>query len=145
MLTDVDPVIDRLVAACQSFPEAVVTLSHGHPVAKAGERGKVFAVVGGGVKGEASRRERALLVKPAPEDREALEADARFWLPAYYGPAGWLGIDVDEHSDWQEICELLDASYRSVAIRRLTALLDARDQDGEQGAASVAAHAAQEP
>ena len=44
---------------------------------------------------------------------------------AYLGPYGWIGIDLDERTDWTEIAELLDASYRFTATKRNIAELDA--------------------
>lgn len=45
-------------------------------------------------------------------------------LPAYFGPPGWLGVDLTAGTDWQEISELVDASYRVTARRRLVKRLD---------------------
>ena len=52
------------------------------------------------------------------------------------GPSGWLGLDLDAHSDWIELAELLDASYRVTAPRRLVRELDAHNGvDGTAGEA----------
>ena len=48
----------------------------------------------------------ALLGAPA-----ALRQDARFWEPAYLWPHGWLAIDLDDDTDWEELAELLTDSY----------------------------------
>ena len=63
---------------------------------------------------------------PGPDERSALEADARFWVPAYLGPAGWLGLDLDERTDFEEVAELLEDSFRLTAAARLVAALDRR-------------------
>ena len=47
-------------------------------------------------------------------------------MPAYLGPYGWIGLDLDETTDWTEVAELLDASYRLTAPKKLIAELDAR-------------------
>jgi predicted DNA-binding protein (MmcQ/YjbR family) len=65
------------------------------------------------------------MVRPDPDDDPALRQDPRFWVPAYLGPSGWLGIDLDDDTDWQEIAELVDASYRVTAPRGLVTELDA--------------------
>lgn len=66
-----------------------------------------------------------VLVKVDASDREALQADDRFFLPAYLGPSGWLGLDFDRADvDWEEVRELVDASFRLVAPRRLVKQLD---------------------
>ncbi|PIM50355.1 phosphoribosylglycinamide formyltransferase, partial [Roseateles chitinivorans] len=58
-------------------------------------------------------------------DRKALEQDSRFFFPAYMGPFGWLGLDLTAAEvDWEEVTELLDASYRMVASKKLVKQLD---------------------
>jgi hypothetical protein len=51
----------------------------------------------------------------------------RVFVPPYFGPGGWIGIDVDEspETDWTFIAELIDTSYRQVALKRQVAALDA--------------------
>ena len=74
-----------------------------------------------------------LLVLPDPDDGDALAQDPRTWVPAYLGPSGWLGIDLDRSdTDWDEVAELLDASYRRVARATLLARLD-----GDEGSGSL--------
>jgi hypothetical protein len=64
---------------------------------------------------------------PDPGELPGLDEDSRFFLPAYYGPYGWRAIDLaGPDVDWDEIAELVDASYRMIAPRRLVAELDAR-------------------
>jgi predicted DNA-binding protein (MmcQ/YjbR family) len=68
-----------------------------------------------------------VIVQPDPADRRALIEEARVFVPAYLGPSGWLGVDVDgTDTDWAEVAELLDASYRLTAPKRLVAELDSR-------------------
>jgi hypothetical protein len=44
------------------------------------------------------------------------------------GPSGWLGLDftVRKKVDWDEVRELIDASFRMVAPKKLIKELDAR-------------------
>ena len=47
---------------------------------------------------------------------------ARFFIPAYIGPKGWFGLDLDAaHVDWKEIKRFVSASYRLVAPKSLAA------------------------
>jgi hypothetical protein len=64
------------------------------------------------------------VVQPDPGDRLALLQDPRVYVPAYLGPSGWIGFDVDEEDDWDEVAELLDASFRLTAPRGLVGELD---------------------
>jgi len=66
-------------------------------------------------------------VKVDDSDRKALEQDSRFDYPAYMGPSGWLGLDFTAADvDWDEVRELVDASYRLVAPKKLIKELDSR-------------------
>ena len=127
MYDEDDPWLGRLREMCGRMPECVEKVAHGRPTFRAGEKGKVFAYFGGSVKqpGGHERHEAGLLFQPDPEDRGALEQDGRTWSPAYLGPSGWLGLDLDrEDLDWDEVAELVEASYRQVASRTLLARLD---------------------
>lgn len=128
MFTDADPGLADLRRLCARLPEAEEFVSHGRPNFKAGATGKVFAMFGGSRKvrpGEHERHDFALLFKPDESERKALEEDARFFHPAYVGPYGWLGVDLDPVDvDWEEVAELVETSYRLVAPARLVARLD---------------------
>ncbi|WP_448221541.1 MmcQ/YjbR family DNA-binding protein [Gordonia iterans] len=120
MFEDDDPVLARLRALALALPEATEKVSHGRPNFRCG---KVFAVYGGGEKGSRARRDHALLFIPDPGEKAALEQDERFFVPAYYGPYGWLALDLSLDGDWDEVAELLDASFRQVAPKRAIAQL----------------------
>ena len=109
-----------------AFPGAEEHLSHGRVTFRARQ---LFAVFSGMTKATAAAPARqypcSLLVKVDPAEGTALSQDPRFYLPAYYGPAGWLGLDLGAAPvDWQEVAELLDMSYREVAGPRLVARPD---------------------
>lgn len=55
------------------------------------------------------------------ENADRVAADpARFYLPAYIGPRGWVALRLDMGAvDWAEAAELLHESYRLVAPKRL--------------------------
>jgi len=47
---------------------------------------------------------------------------ARFYMPAYVGSKGWVGLRLDVGEiDWEEVQELVTHSYRLVAPKRLAA------------------------
>jgi hypothetical protein len=53
----------------------------------------------------------------------AASDSARFYLPAYIGPRGWVGLRLDVgRIDWNEVAELVAGSYWLVAPKRLAAL-----------------------
>lgn len=106
------------------FPEATEKVSHGRPGFFVG---KMFAMYGGSTKetGDMTAVPHCVMVKVGESDRAALSADDRFFRPAYLGASGWLGLDFTRAGvDWAEVRELVDASYRLVAPRRLVRALD---------------------
>lgn len=68
----------------------------------------------------------SVCAKTLPGDHTAL-ADAqpdRFYLPAYVGPRGWVGLRLDiGEIDWEEVAELVSFSYRKTAPKRLAELV----------------------
>ena len=45
----------------------------------------------------------------------------------YFGPSGWLALNFEAADvDWQEVAELMEGSYRQVALKRMLAALDER-------------------
>lgn len=123
MFDDDDPVLQRVREIALAMPGAAEKVSHGRP---AMFTKKVFAYYGGSLKvdGDWEQHPQAIVVLPDPEDREALLSDPRVFIPAYLGPSGWIGLDLDDPTDWDEVTELLDASYRMTAPKTLVAQLD---------------------
>ena len=118
MYVDDDPLLVALRPVALGFPEAVEVEAHGRPTFRAG---KVFALYG-----VTERHPHVVGFKPDPDDRDALLQDPRVVVPPYYGPAGWLALDLAAAPpDWDEVRELLDASYRQVALKRMLRALDA--------------------
>jgi hypothetical protein len=108
------------------FPEAFEKISWGRPVFCAP---KIFVMYGGNAKTDVPREyisyPYAILVMVVESDRRALEQDTRFFYPAYMGPSGWLGLDLTAAKvDWDEVRELVDASFRMIAPKKLIKLVD---------------------
>lgn len=122
MFDDDDKYLARVRELCLALPESDEKVSHGRP---AFFTKKVFAYYGGSVKtgDEWTEHSSAVMVQPDPADRTALLEDPRTFAPAYLGPSGWIGINLDVDTDWTEIAELLDASFRLTAPKRAIAQL----------------------
>ena len=129
MFTDDDLGLAQVRTIALGFPEAFEKVSWGRPVFCAP---KIFVMYGGSVKTEVKGEYRqypySILVKVDESDRKALEQDSRFFFPAYMGPSGWLGLDLaaKKKVDWAEVAELIDASFRMTAPKKLIKLLDDR-------------------
>ena len=125
MFDDDDPVLAQVRRLVAAFPGADEKVSHGRP---AFFTTKAFAYYGGSRKadGEWVQHPQSIVVQPDPDDRRALLEDPRVFVPAYLGPSGWIGVDLDEDGDWEEAAELLDASFRLTAPARLVRQLEER-------------------
>lgn len=128
MFHDDDLGLARLRTIALGFPEAFEKVSWGRPVFCAP---KMFVMYGGnektGAPGEMIAHPYSMLVKVDDSDRRSLEQDARFYFPAYMGPFGWLGLDFAAAKvDWGEVRELVDASFRLIAPKKLIRKLDER-------------------
>jgi predicted DNA-binding protein (MmcQ/YjbR family) len=126
MFTDDDFGLRELRKIALGFPGAFEKVSWGRPVFCAP---KIFVMYGGNEKrhGDMVPFPYSMLVKVDESDSEALQQDRRFYYPAYMGPSGWLGLDLTAAKvDWAEVGELVDASYRLVAAKKLIKELDAR-------------------
>lgn len=123
MFEDDDPLLARVRSICLTFPEAAEKVGHGRP---SFFTKKVFCYYGGSVRtpeGEWFPHNQSIMIRPDPGDEPALRTDPRFWVPAYLGASGWLGLDLHQATDWNEIAELIDASYRVTAPARLVRML----------------------
>lgn len=119
MYSDDDPYLTELREVCLRFPEAAEVEAWGRPTFRAGK--KMFAVFEGN-----DVHPYAVIFKADPGERQALLGDARFYVPPYYGPSGWLSLDFTTAVvDWDEVHELLDTSYRQVALKRMLRALEA--------------------
>jgi hypothetical protein len=60
------------------------------------------------------------------ENRFLVESSpARFYLPAYIGPRGWIGLRMDlPKLNWSEVKELILGSYLQIAPKKLASLVD---------------------
>jgi len=125
MFDDADPLLARVRRICLAYPGATERISHGRPNFTTA---RAFCWYGGSVRADGRwvAHDQAVLVRPDPGDEPALRQDPRFFVPAYLGASGWLGIDLVPAADWAEIAELVDASYRVTAPARLVRGLDDR-------------------
>jgi len=68
----------------------------------------------------------AVTCKVLPGDNKALAAaqPARFYVPPYIGPKGWVALRLDAGEiDWDEVADLVAGSYCLVAPKKLAAAI----------------------
>jgi predicted DNA-binding protein (MmcQ/YjbR family) len=114
----VDPE-QRLREVCLAFPEAEERETWGHATFRV--RDKIFAMGGMDEDGSVSVRCKA---RPGMQGALVGTEPKRFFVPAYVGHNGWIGIRLDASTDWDEVADLIEESYRMTAPKRLAALLD---------------------
>ncbi len=113
------------------FPEATERETWGHPTFRV--RDKIFVTYG--VDEEGGRQ---VTMKAAPGEQESLLAEgAPFFLPKYVGSKGWIGIHVDDDTDWQDMAELVADSYREIAPRGLSERIGLRPPGPTMAARAV--------
>ncbi|MBL0924594.1 MAG: phosphoribosylglycinamide formyltransferase [Sphingomonadaceae bacterium] len=104
-------------------PESDEVTSHGMPCFGI-IGGKKFAYVSLDHHGDGKT---ALLVKISGAEEQAMLIDSdeeRYYRPAYFGD-GWIGIRLDlGDTDWDHMGEWLAKSWRAVAPKKLTKLMD---------------------
>ena len=124
MFSDDDPLLARVRRIALALPDAAEKVSHGRP---AFYTTKVFAYYGASVKVDREwvQHDQALLVLLDDDEHAALVKEPRCFVPGYLGPYGWLGLDLDDDTDWTEVAELVEMSYRQTAGQRRIAALDA--------------------
>jgi phosphoribosylglycinamide formyltransferase 1 len=119
--------LSRVREAAMAQPEADEIVSHGMPCFGI-IKGKKFAYFTHDHHGDGRT---ALLVKISGADEQAalIEQDeARYFRPAYFGD-GWVGIRLDlGDNDWDHIAGWIAKSWRAVAPKKLSGLMDVADQ-----------------
>ena len=118
-----DPV-DDVRRICLALPEVSERLSHGAPTFFIRDK-KTLATVWNDHHGDG----RAGLICAAPpgvQQQLVDEEPTRFYVPAYVGHRGWIGVRLDVAVDWDEVREIICDAYRCVAPAKLTALLEAQ-------------------
>jgi predicted DNA-binding protein (MmcQ/YjbR family) len=125
MFDDDEPMLVRLREVTLALPDAAEKVSHGRP---AFFTTKVFAYYGGAVRTDDGHRrhDESVVVLADAAERPALLEDERFFHPMYLGPAGWVGLTLTDDTDWGEVRELVETSYRLTAGVRRVQRLDQR-------------------
>jgi predicted DNA-binding protein (MmcQ/YjbR family) len=118
----VSPII-KLRKLCLALPEAHEVEAWGEPTFRV--RNKIFAMYARANNHHGKGRD-ATWVKAAPGDQAKMVAAAPecFFAPPYVGPSGWIGIWLDGVVEWEDVADFVCDSYRLIAPKKLSALLD---------------------
>jgi hypothetical protein len=114
-----DPRLVRVTKICLALPEATRSLHGQHAGFQVKKRTFAYFLNdhhGDGIVAINTKvlaGDNAALINANPE---------RFYMPAYIGHRGWVGLRLDVGEiDWEEVEELLKDSYRRVAPKTLAA------------------------
>jgi predicted DNA-binding protein (MmcQ/YjbR family) len=108
----------RLREICLHLPEVRETVKWGHPTFEAGK--KIFAVL------DHYHGRTCIAFRVPPEKLLTLLARKRFSEAPYGVRQGWVCMHVDGRINWREVEDLLRASYRQVALKRMRTAWEGR-------------------
>jgi predicted DNA-binding protein (MmcQ/YjbR family) len=111
----------RLTKICVALPDATREVMGSHAGFRV--RKKTFAYFLNDHHGDGIV---SVCAKVLPGDNTALISaqPARFYMPSYIGPKGWVALRLDRGAvDWKEVGELVKTSYQLVAPKRLLSKL----------------------
>ena len=116
-----DAVEQRVRAICMELPEVTEKLSHGAPAFFVKKQFVMLWPHGH----HDHQFPHLWCAAPPGAQAELIETEPdRFFRPPYVGTRGWLGVRLDGKIDWDEIAEACADAYRTVAPKKLAALID---------------------
>ena len=110
------PALKRLRTMCLAFPESSESSSWGHPNFRAGKR--TFATF------ELLDGRPSIAFRLHPDDVESLLRRKSFFGTPF-GRGQWVSVWADTALDWRLVHDLLQRSYRVVALKRMITALEA--------------------
>ncbi|AKE88944.1 MULTISPECIES: MmcQ/YjbR family DNA-binding protein [Rhodococcus] len=119
--------LDRLRALCTALPDVTERVSHGEP-AWFVRRSPQFATF---ADHHHDDRVAFWAAAPAGAQQDWIERDPdRFFRPPYVGTRGWIGVRLDGpgatgDAFWDDVADIVEDAYRTVAPKTLVARLDA--------------------
>jgi hypothetical protein len=118
-----DP-LSRVREICLAMPEVTERPSHGAPTFFVRNKSTFVQVWIDGHHDDTFPHLWCAAPPGAQEELVRSEPD-RFFRPPYVGHRGWIGLRLDVAVDWDELAEICEEAYRTVAPAKLVAQLDA--------------------
>lgn len=113
-------IVERVRPICLALPEVTVRVDG--PAESFDIRRRSFCLLIA-VEGSAGEAVPLLVLRADPVEREVLLAMGHPFFAPRAGP-GRIGVLLNAETDWSEIRELVTESYRTMAPKKLIALLD---------------------
>jgi len=111
----IHPHLTALRKFAATLPETSEVEAWEHPTFRAGK--KIFATYAH------HKGKHCISCKQSKPDQALLVTDPRIEVASYTGKHGWITIDIDL-VDWDTIAELVERSYRLIALKRMVKALD---------------------
>jgi hypothetical protein len=120
-MMDILPTVRRI---CLALPEVTERLSHGTPTWFVQDK-KTFATLWPDGHHQVTYPQ-LWCAAPAAAATELIAGNPEmFFSPPYVGHRGWVGLRLDGDTDIDELAEVIEDAYRTVAAKPLIAILDA--------------------
>jgi hypothetical protein len=114
--------ITRLRKLCLALPESHEVEAWGEPTFRV--KNRIFAMFASANTHHGAGRP-SVWVKSAHVTQDMLvrAEPARYFVPPYVGPKGWIGVYLDDGPDWDALADLLADAHRGLLPARLRAKL----------------------
>jgi len=101
----------RIRALCLALPDATEKIAWGEPTFRV--HGRIFAMLG------SDKEALSIWCKSETELRDALIGSDpdHYFSPPYVGHKGWIGIRLDEATDWECVANLIEESFLMIAAK----------------------------
>ena len=115
--------LEQLRAICLQFTEAHEVEAWGEPTFRV--RNKMFAMYASSDTHHGGGRP-SVWVKSTLVNQDLLVRwqPARYFVPPYVGPSGWIGIYLDKRPSWKTIADILRDAYLLILPKKLRAKLE---------------------
>jgi predicted DNA-binding protein (MmcQ/YjbR family) len=122
-----EDIVERIRTLCLALPEVTVRIDYSRTSARSTAqsfdiRRRSFCLLVA-VVDSAGKPVTLLVLRADPDEREVLLAIGHPFFPSRAG-RDRIGVVLTDDTDWEEIRELVTESYRVLAPKKLTALLD---------------------
>jgi hypothetical protein len=122
----------QLTEICEAYPETVAANSWGNEHLSLEVAGKRFGYYLYQHFGDDGRSGAVLKAPPGVQEM-LVEADPdRFWVPAFVGRHGWVGIRFDiEEPDWDEVADLVRQAWLMTAPKKVRLAFESAQNPAE--------------
>lgn len=115
--------VEQLRSVCLGFPEAHEVEAWGEPTFRV--KNKMFAMYASSDTHHGGGRP-SVWVKSTLVNQDLLVRwqPARYFVPPYVGPSGWIGIYLDKRPSWKTIADILRDAYLLILPKKLRAKIE---------------------